>query len=112
MIETATVARSPARPFVAQGVYRLLRHPVYLSFLGLVWFVPVVTLDRTVLIGFSTVSISIGSVLKDRRLLFYLGDEYRRYQAEVPGSPGMPGGPLARVPLASEVPLGTALTAP
>ena len=95
-----------------QSVYRFLRHPVYLSFLGLVWFVPVVTLDRAVLIGVWTVSISVGSVLKDRRLLFYLGDEYRRYQADVPGYPGMPFGPLARVPLASEVPLGTALTAP
>ena len=84
MIETATVARPPARPFVPQGVYRLLRHPVYLSFLGLVWFVPVVTLDRAVLIGVWTVSICVGSVLKDRRLLFYLGDEYRRYQADAP----------------------------
>ena len=84
MIETATVARPPARPFVPQGVYRFLRHPVYLSFLGLVWFVPVMTLDRAVLIGVWTVSICVGSVLKDRRLLFYLGDEYRRYQADAP----------------------------
>ena len=101
--------RPPARPFAPQGVYRVMRHPVYLSFLGLVWLVPVVTLDRAVLIGIWTVYIYVGSVLKDRRLLFYVGDEYRRYQADVPGYPGMPGGPLARVPLASDVPLGTAL---
>jgi hypothetical protein len=33
-------------------------------------------------------------------LLFFLGDEYRVYQARVPGHPGLPAGPLARVPLA------------
>ena len=99
----------PARPFVPQSVYRFLRHPVYLSFLGLVWFVPVVTLDRAVLIGVWTVYIYVGSVLKDRRLLFYVGDEYRRYQADVPGYPGISFGPLARVPLASDVLLDAAL---
>jgi len=103
--------RPPARPFVPQSVYRFLRHPVYLSFLGLVWFVPVVTLDRAVLIAVWTVYIYVGSVLKDRRLLFYVGDEYRRCQADVPGYPGIPFGPLARVPLAGTVPLGTALSA-
>jgi protein-S-isoprenylcysteine O-methyltransferase Ste14 len=103
--------RPPARPFVPQSVYRFLRHPVYLSFLGLVWFVPVVTLDRAVLIAVWTVYIYVGSVLKDRRLLFYVGDEYRRYQADVPGYPGIPFGPLARVPLAGTVPLGTAFSA-
>jgi protein-S-isoprenylcysteine O-methyltransferase Ste14 len=101
--------RPPARPFAPQGVYRVMRHPVYLSFLGLVWLVPVVTLDRAVLIGIWTVYIYVGSVLKDRRLLFYVGDEYRRYQADVPGYPGMPFGPLARVPLSSDMPLDAAL---
>ena len=84
MIETESVARPTSRPFVPQSVYRFLRHPVYLSFLGLVWLVPVVTLDKAALIGFWTVSISVGSVRKDRRLLFYVGDEYRSYQADVP----------------------------
>jgi protein-S-isoprenylcysteine O-methyltransferase Ste14 len=84
MIETDSVARPPARPFVPQSVYRFLRHPFYLSFLCLVWLVPVVTPDRAVFIGFWTASISVGSVLKDRRLLFYVGDEYRREQADVP----------------------------
>ena len=84
MIETDSVAQPPARPFVPQSVYQLMRHLVSLSFLGLVWLVPVVTLDRAVLIGFWTVSVSLGSVLKDRRLLFYAGDEYRSHRAAVP----------------------------
>ena len=70
--------RPPARPFALQGVYRLMWHPVYRSSLCLVWLVPVVTLDRAVLIAIWTVYIYVGSVLKDRRLLFYVGDEYRR----------------------------------
>ena len=75
MIEIDSVARPPARPFVPQGVYQFLRHQVYLSFPGLVSFVPVVTLDRAVLTGIWTVFIYVGSVLKERRLLFYVGDE-------------------------------------
>ena len=59
-------------------------HPVYRSFLCLVWLVPVVTLDRAVLIGSETVSVYDGSVLKDRRLLFYVGGEYRSDEVDVP----------------------------
>ncbi|MCX7390691.1 MAG: hypothetical protein NTX02_05820 [Planctomycetia bacterium] len=89
------------RQFAPRGAYLFLRHPVYLSFLGLIWFTPIVTLDRLVLIVVWSSYIFLGSVLKDRRLLFFLGDRYRSYQARVPGYPGMPIGPLARVPLAT-----------
>lgn len=88
---------APKRDFVERGAYRVLRHPVYLSFLGLVWFVPVITLDRAVLIVVWSGYILVGSVLKDRRLLHFLGTAYRDYQARVPGYPGMPFGPLARL---------------
>ncbi len=87
----------PKREFTERGAYRFLRHPVYLSFLGLVWFVPVITLDRAVLMAVWTVYIFAGSMLKDRRLVFYLGTVYREYQSRVPGYPGMPLGPLARI---------------
>ena len=88
---------APKRDFVERGAYRVLRHPVYLSFLGLVWFVPVVTFDRAILMAVWTAYIFLGSVLKDRRLLHFIGAAYRDYQARVPGYPGMPFGPLARV---------------
>jgi protein-S-isoprenylcysteine O-methyltransferase Ste14 len=94
-------ATPPRRRFEVRGAYRLLRHPVYLAFLGQVWFTPVVTLDRALLTGLLTVYVAVGSCLKDRRLLYYLGDIYRRYQAQVPGYP-LARGPLGRVALAAD----------
>ena len=91
----------PARRFLPRGAYLWLRHPVYLSFLGLIWFVPVMTADRAVLTATWTVYIFCGSWLKDQRLIHFLGDQYRHYQAEVPGYPGFFFGPLARVPMLS-----------
>src|SRR5262249_14441724 len=92
---------SPRRRFEVRGIFCLLRHPVYLSFLGLVWFTPLMTLDRSLLTGLMTIYICIGSYLKDRRLVFYRGDLYREYQARVPGYPLVGFGPLSRVPAAN-----------
>lgn len=88
----------PRRVFAPRGAYHILRHPTYLSFLGLIWFNPDMTLDHAVLTGIWTAYVFIGSALKDQRLIFFLGDMYREYQARVPGYPLMPAGPLARVP--------------
>jgi methanethiol S-methyltransferase len=87
----------PVRRFEPRSVYRLLRHPSYLCFLGLIWFNPSLSLDRALLTGVWTLYVFVGSYLKDRRLVYYVGDPYRQYQERVPGYPGMPFGPLARV---------------
>ena len=86
----------PRRDFVPRGAYLWLRHPVYLSFLGLVWFTPTMSADHAVLTGLWTVYLFVGSWLKDERLAYYLGESYRAYQQRVPGYPLMPLGPLAR----------------
>ncbi len=88
----------PPRRFQPRGAYRWMRHPVYLSFLGLLWFTPVYTLDRLLLNLVWTAYIFVGSWLKDRRLLFYLGSTYREYLARVPGYPLLGWGPLGRIP--------------
>ena len=85
------------RRFAERGAYRWLRHPVYLAFLGQIWLTPTATLDRFVMMVLLTVYVAVGSWLKDRRLLFYLGDAYRSYQARVPGYPVVGFGPLARM---------------
>ncbi len=87
----------PRREFRECGAYRYLRHPIYLSFLGLIWFAPTITLDRAILIATWTAYIAVGSVLKDRRMVHYAGDRYRAYAARVPGYPLMVAGPLGRV---------------
>jgi methanethiol S-methyltransferase len=87
----------PRREFVPRGAYRFFRHPVYLSFLGLVWLTPRMSLDHAVLTGIWTAYIFYGSYLKDRRLIHYLGDSYRTYQARVPGYPLLRFGPLGKV---------------
>lgn len=86
----------PRRDFTPTGAYRLLRHPVYLSFLGLIWFTPTMSADHAVLTGIWTVYIGIGSILKDQRLLFFLGDSYATYMQKVSGYPMIPAGPLSK----------------
>lgn len=88
----------PKRGFNEHGAYRWLRHPVYLSFLGLIWFTPRMTADHAVLTATWTVYIFAGSYFKDLRLTYYLGDNYREYASRVPGYPGMLFGPLAKWP--------------
>lgn len=84
----------PRRRFVPRSAYRWIRHPVYLSFLGLLWFNPQVTLDQAVLTVLWTGYIAVGSHLKDERLAYYMGEEYRQYQRRVPGYPLLRSGPL------------------
>lgn len=91
--------KMPRRNFEAKSFYRLLRHPVYLSFLGLIWFTPTMTADHAVLTAVWTAYIFTGSVLKDQRLEHYLGEAYSAYMAKVPGYPLMFVGPLGRVRL-------------
>ncbi len=83
------------RTFQPRSLYRWLRHPVYLSFLGLIWFTPAMTGDRMILALIWTPYIFIGSYLKDERLAFYVGAAYRVYASKVPGYPLMPS-PLGR----------------
>jgi protein-S-isoprenylcysteine O-methyltransferase Ste14 len=87
---------APRREFKPRGAYRFVRHPVYLSFMGLVWFTPTMTLDHAVLTAIWTVYLFVGSWLKDRRLEFFVGDAYRDYERRVPGYPLMVYGPLGR----------------
>ena len=85
----------PARSFQPRSLYRWIRHPVYLSFLGLIWFTPKMSWDHVVLTAVWSAYIFFGSYLKDERLAYFLGDTYRRYWATVPGYPLMFWGPLA-----------------
>lgn len=88
---------APCRRFTPRGAYRWFRHPIYLSFAGLIWFTPRMTVDHALLTVIWTVYLAVGSYLKDQRLAYYMGDAYRQYQSQVPGYPLMPRGPLGKL---------------
>lgn len=88
---------APKREFVVRGTYRWLRHPVYMSFLGLIWFTPTMTLDHAVLTVVWTIYIYTGSYFKDLRMSRYIGQAYRDYAAQVPGLPIIGFGPLLKM---------------
>jgi len=88
----------PRRQFVERGAYAWMRHPVYLSFLGLVWFTPHMSIDHAVLTGLWTVYLFLGSYLKDLRLEGFIGDVYRDYCTRVRGYPFIFFGPLGKHP--------------
>lgn len=90
----------PRREFAPRGAYRWLRHPVYLSFMGLIWFTPTMTLDHALLTGVWTAYLLFGSWLKDRRLERFIGAPYRDYESRVTGYPLALVGPLGKRRLA------------
>lgn len=88
--------KAPRREFKPRGAYKLIRHPVYLSFLGLVWFTPQMTMDHAALTAIWTAYIFYGSFLKDRRLEHFIGEPYKQYESQVAGYPLMSRGPLGK----------------
>jgi protein-S-isoprenylcysteine O-methyltransferase Ste14 len=88
---------APRRQFVIQGAYRWMRHPIYMSFLGLIWFTPTMSLDHVILTVVWTIYIYAGSYFKDQRMLQYIGEAYREYAKSVPGLPLIGFGPLMKL---------------
>jgi protein-S-isoprenylcysteine O-methyltransferase Ste14 len=88
--------RPPLRSFTERQVYRYFRHPIYVSFLGLIWLQPRMSLDRVVLTAVWTAYILIGSYLKDERMAHFVGEPYRDYQRRVPGFPFVSSGVTGR----------------
>jgi protein-S-isoprenylcysteine O-methyltransferase Ste14 len=73
----------PEEPLQLKGVYALVRHPLYLFSLMMMW--PFATMTES-LLAFnlaSTLYFIFGSMLEERRLLEAYGDTYRTYQQRV-----------------------------
>ena len=71
-------------PFVVEGPYRWVRHPLYFLSLVLFWSCPVVTADRLLFDVLWTTWVVLATVLEERDLVAQFGDSYVRYQREVP----------------------------
>ncbi len=73
-----------AVPFTASGAYRLVRHPLYLFSILMIWSCPDLTTDRLMFNILWTVWIVVGAFMEERDLVAEFGDTYREYQKRVP----------------------------
>jgi methanethiol S-methyltransferase len=66
-----------------RGLYGLVRHPIYLGWILIVWPTPVMTGTRLVFAAVSTVYLMIAIPFEERSLVKTFGEEYRDYARQV-----------------------------
>jgi protein-S-isoprenylcysteine O-methyltransferase Ste14 len=66
------------------GLFRHVRHPVYLAFAVIMWCVPVWTADQLVLAFWFTAYCLLGPLLKEKRYLKRYGQKFVDYRQRVP----------------------------
>ncbi len=66
------------------GLFRLIRHPIYVGFTMTLWTVPVWTPDQLALAVVFTAYCLIAPVLKEQRFACLYGERFAAYRADVP----------------------------
>lgn len=89
----------PEKTFRTPLLYRVVRHPMMVGILIGFWATPDMNASRLVIAAAFSLYVLIGVRIEERDLVAALGDEYRRYQQQVPrllpGLPRLRGGDLS-----------------
>jgi methanethiol S-methyltransferase len=78
--------------FRSPGLYKLVRHPIYVGFLIFAWVTPVMTIGHLLFAVGSLVYILIGVRFEEHDLVKEFGDTYTQYQNRVHGLLPLPKG--------------------
>jgi protein-S-isoprenylcysteine O-methyltransferase Ste14 len=83
--QVSRVAAAPGRPtaFKVEGPYALVRHPIYLGWIFLVFGTPTMTFDRLLFAVISTAYVVLAIPLEERTLISTHGIRYEEYQRRV-----------------------------
>jgi protein-S-isoprenylcysteine O-methyltransferase Ste14 len=74
----------PAEPLSIRGLYRFVRHPLYLFSLLALWASPSMNMAGLGFVVGSTVYFVLGSMFEERRMIHSFGDDYIEYRRTVP----------------------------
>ena len=69
---------------IIRGLYKLVRHPMYLFSLLILWLIPYMTDLLLAWVIASTLYFMFGSIPEERKLLSQFGGDYQKYRKAVP----------------------------
>ena len=80
------IGKDGAKPtFKEIAYYKIVRHPIYLGFLMIIWATPHMSYSHLALAALMTIYIVIGSAYEEKDLGVVFGQTYADYKKRVPG---------------------------
>jgi protein-S-isoprenylcysteine O-methyltransferase Ste14 len=73
-----------SHPFKTPGLYKHVRHPLYVSWAIIFWAAPVMSAGHLLFAAVATAYMLVAVLFEERDLVVHFGDAYRRYQESTP----------------------------